>query len=183
MEPMTVSDLIAAYVTAKDSNRAHLMSAAFAPTATLEMVVKAGTISFPPHASGLDAITDVLVRRFGSTFENVYTFCLCSQPTSDESTFSCAWLVGMSEKVDGAVRVGSGRYDWFFSRGDPRRVERLKITIEQMEVLDVGHLPIVMSWLSRLPYPWCPVEAAIEAAPKELRGLARRLLETGNEDA
>jgi len=65
---MTVSELIATYVRAKDSNRAHLMSAAFAPNATLEMVVNAATISFPPHASGLDAITDVLVRRFGGTF-------------------------------------------------------------------------------------------------------------------
>jgi len=180
---MIVSELIATYVRAKDSNRAHLMSAAFAPNATLEMVVNAATISFPPHASGLDAITDVLVRRFGGTFENVYTFCLCPPPSSGESAFSCTWLVGMSEKAGGAVRLGSGRYDWIFGPGEPRLVERLKITIEHMELLPASHLPIVINWLSRLPYPWCPAEAAIEAAPKELRGFASQLLEAESENA
>ena len=180
---MIISEQIATYIRAKDSNRAHLMSTVFAPGAKLEMAVQAGTISFPPEASGLDAITDVLVRRFGQTFENVYTFCLCSPPVRDESTFSCPCLVGMSAKADGLVRVACGRYDWVFRSGEACLVERLKITIEPMQELPPGDLPIVMTWLSRLPYPWCPVEAAIEAAPAELRGLARRLLESESEIA
>jgi len=89
----------------------------------------------------------------------------------------------MSEKAGGAVRLGSGRYDWIFGPGEPRLVERLKITIEHMELLPASHLPIVINWLSRLPYPWCPAEAAIEAAPKELRGFASQLLEAESEDA
>ncbi len=182
---MTASELIATYIRAKDSNRAHLMTAAFAPNASLEMVVNAGTISFPPHATGIDAITDVLVRRFGTTFENVYTFCLCSPPRLDCSTFSCAWLVGMSEKDGGAVRVGLGRYDWGFRSGDTRLVERLKITIEHMQVLPPSHLPTVKNWVTRLPYPWCSVEAAMGAMPKlnELQDLAKHLGEIEREDA
>ena len=124
---MTAPELIATYIRAKDSNRPHLMSAAFAPDASLEMVVNAGTISFPPHAAGLDAITDVLVSRFGQTFENVYTFCLCSPPYSHPSTFSCAWLVGMSPKEGGAVRVGCGRPELNELQGLAAHLERLTV--------------------------------------------------------
>ena len=178
-ERMTASELIATYIRAKDSNRAHLMTAAFAPNASLEMVVNARTISFPPHTTGIDAITSVLVSPFGQTFENVYTFCLCAPPNSDPSAFSCAWLVGMSEKDGGAVRVGSGRYDWMFGAGDTGLVVRLKITIEHMQTLPSSHLPTIMSWLSRLPYPWCSADAAVGTMPQlsELQSLAKQLRE------
>ena len=183
-EQMTNSELISTYIRAKDSNRAHLMGAAFARDAVLEMIVNAGTISFPPQASGLDAITDVLVRRFGQTFENVYTFCLSPPPSVDAPTFSCVWLVGMSEKDGGAVRVGCGRYDWVFRR-DVRLIDRLSITIEQMQVLPASHLSAVMNWLTLLPYPWCPRDKAIRTMPRvpELSGLVKQLEEMTGEDA
>jgi hypothetical protein len=159
---MSIADLVATYIHAKDSNRPHLMKAAFAQNATLEMIVNAGAISFPPRSAGLDAITDVLVSRFGQTFENVYTFCLCAPPEGSASTFSCAWLVGMSEKAGGAVRLGSGRYDWTFSSG---RVQHLKIAIDQMDVLPPSDLERVMGWLGSLPYPWCPADVAERSMP------------------
>jgi len=93
---VTAGELVATYIQAKDSNRPDLMPAVFAANAWLEMVVHAGSISFPPLATGLDAITDVLVRRFSETFENVHTFCISSEPAGDAATFSCGWLVGMS---------------------------------------------------------------------------------------
>ena len=62
---MKTSELISSYIYAKDSNRPHLMAAAFAPDAAVEMVVKVGTIAFPPHAQGLDAISDVFVPALG----------------------------------------------------------------------------------------------------------------------
>jgi hypothetical protein len=164
---VTVSALIETYIRAKDTNRPHLMSTAFAPDVSLEMVVRAGSISFPPRSLGLDAVTDVLIRQFGRTYENVYTFCLCAPPASDEPQFSCAWLVGMSEKESGGLRLGSGRYAWSFrlERG-VRKVCGLKITIDQMSTLPASLVPAAMSWLGQLPYPWCPVETVMETVPR-----------------
>jgi hypothetical protein len=138
--------------------------------ATLHTVVKAGSISFPPISTGLESISDVLIRQFAQTYENVHTFCLAAPPRSDEITFSCGWLVGMSEKQTRAVRVGCGRYDWLFQSQAPRLVERLTITIDLMESLVPNSLNQVIDWLSRLPYPWCPPQIALASAPP-LHGL------------
>jgi hypothetical protein len=111
------------------------------------------------------AHTEVLVRRFGQTFENVYTLCLASAPIGFGAAFECDWLVGMSEKAGRAVRVGCGRYEWQFRRTAPSVAERLTITIERMEALPPSTLAPVMQWLSSLPYPWCPTETAARSVP------------------
>jgi hypothetical protein len=153
------------YIRAKDENRPYLMERAFAENATLEMIVNSGTISFPPISSGLQSISDVLVRRFAQTYENVHTFCLASPPRSHEVKFSCAWLVGMSEKESRTVRVGFGRYDWLFQSQGQRLVERLTITIDLMESLAPSCLVPVTNWLSQLPCPWCTAQAALAGIP------------------
>jgi hypothetical protein len=170
----TPAQVVSTYIHAKDENRPHLMSAAFAESAVLEMVVKSGSISFPPRSVGLPTIADVLVRKFGQTFENVYTVCLASAPVGSATVFDCAWLVGMSEKAGGAVRVGCGTYRWHFQSAPPCLAERLTITIERMEVLPSTALASVMQWFSALPYPWCPPEAAARSAPAlpQLRAVA-----------
>ncbi|XVJ70022.1 MAG: hypothetical protein HEQ39_10440 [Rhizobacter sp.] len=162
---MNAGDCITNYIQGKDHNRPHLLRSVFAEDAKLVMLVKTGAISFPPVVNGLDGITDVLVRRFGQTYENVYTFCLASPPSPDASAFSCDWLVGMSGKAEGEVRVGCGRYDWVFSPGPAPLVTRLTITIEEMVVLTPNELPQVMGWLSGLPSSWCDPEAAIQNLP------------------
>lgn len=153
---MSARRSVANYIQAKDQNRPHLMRAAFAEDATVKMVVKTGVIAFPPVLSGREAISDALVRRFGETCENVYTFCLTDEPPpAGAGNFSCGWLVGMSSKEDGTVRVGCGRYDWVFG-GDARRLAaHLTITIEEMVVLPRPELHPVMDWLSALPQIWC----------------------------
>ncbi len=161
----SAEDSIAAYIRAKDENRPYLMARAFAEDATLEMVVRTETISFPPISQGLESITDVLVRRFAQSYENVHTFCLAAPPRTAESGFSCDWLVGMSEKDSRMVRVACGRYDWQFRSEVPRLATRLAITIEQMQLLAPDTLAPVMSWLSRLPYPWCSSQTALASAP------------------
>ena len=158
---MTNSELIATYIRAKDTNRPKLMPSAFAPDALLEMVVNSDAIAFPPRTTGIDAVTDVLVRRFCDAYEDVHTFCLCAAPASDEPQFQSAWLVGMVARADGSVRVGSGRYEWSFrGEGAQRRVDRLTIKIERMEVLAAGRRAEVIGDLRRLPYPWCPMDVA-----------------------
>lgn len=170
-------DSVAIYIRAKDSNQPELMKSAFAGDATLEMVVNTDAISFPPFTSGLPSITDVLVTRFGETFENVRTFCLAEPPEPDIETFSCAWLVGMSERQSRAVRVGCGRYDWSFQRGTQRPAKQLRITVERMETLPPRDLSAVMSWLAALPYPWCAASVALRHAPhlEELAPIIRYL--------
>jgi hypothetical protein len=153
------------YVRAKDHNRPYLIEGAFAPNVVLEMIVNTGTISFPPLSRGLEAISNVLVRQFAQTYENVHTFCLTSAPKNEPVQFSCPWLVGMSEKETRRLRVGCGRYNWFFQSTQPRLVDRLSITIDVMEALPPGYLVPVMNWLSHLPYPWCPAAVALEFAP------------------
>ena len=158
-------DDVSTYFFAKDGNRPHLMKRAFAENADLEMVVNTDAISFPESAKGLDAIEDILGRRFADDFENVNTFGL-SQPTAaNRHHFPCYWLVGMSAKNNGPIRVGCGRYDWYFTPDEWCLIEKLVITIEVMQVFPETELLTIMQWLSSLPYPWCTPEEAIRTMP------------------
>ena len=158
-------DAIVAYIRAKDENRPYLMNQAFHDAATLNIVARTDAMSFPPRTTGREAIADVLVREFGRTYENVRTFCLSLPPQAEQAAYSCAWLVGMSAKDNGGVRVGCGRYDWLFRPQNPPLAQNLTITIEVMQVLPANHLVPVMDWLDQLPYPWCSKQAASARAP------------------
>jgi hypothetical protein len=152
------------YFHAKDENRPHLMRHTFAEDAVLRMQVKSDAIQFPSETHGLAAITDVLVRSFGQTYENVYSFYL-DRPAADVEAFSCDWLVGMSVKSSGELRVGCGRYDWTFQRGEPRLASALEITIEHMQVLPAQHSDAVFTWLAGLGYPWTSTRQVLASAP------------------
>jgi hypothetical protein len=162
---LTPSEAIQTYLRAKDQNRPHLMRRVFSETAKLEMDVETGAISFPPVTIGVDEITRVLVRDFGQVYENVYTFCLANPPASNAGKFACRWMVGMSEKVTGAVRIGCGHYDWSFQPSEPHLVDKLGIAIKTMLVLPPECLRPVMDWLSELPYPWCRPSEAVRGMP------------------
>ena len=161
----SAQEAVEIYIRAKDENRPYLMERAFADNATLEMVVNSGTISFPPISIGLQSISDVLIRRFAQTYENVHTFCLAAPPLNDVVNLSCDWLVGMSEKDSRRLRVGCGHYDWLFQSQGQHLVEQLTITIDLMESLAPSYLAPVTNWLSRLPYPWCTARAALTGIP------------------
>ncbi|RFP09295.1 hypothetical protein D0T25_23430 [Duganella sp. BJB488] len=154
---------IHSYLLAKDGNRPHLMAQAFSEDAMLSMQVHTDSIAFPPLARGRDAIADVLVRRFGKSYENVYTFCLGPPPEQTASAFSCEWLVVMTDKCNGNVRVGCGRYDWHFD-DTTGLAERLAISVEVMQILPPAAVEPVMKWVASLPYPWCVTEAVINRA-------------------
>ena len=164
---------IETYIRSKDENRPHILEGVFAENAQVEIALDTTAVSFRPLVSGLDAITQEL-RKFGQTYENVYTFCLSEPPDQLCSKFTCPWLVGMSLKQDSSVRVGTGRYDWSF---ESDRVKSLKISIAEMVVLPPSTLAPVMRWLLSLKYPWCPVPIALQVAPdfSGLSGLLARL--------
>jgi hypothetical protein len=158
------------YFRAKDENRPHLLDATFASDATLVVQNKTTAISFPSQTAGRNGIADVLVRNFGQTYENVYSFYL-SRPTGELARFTCHWLVAMTEKSTGAVRVGSGEYDWVFSESPPRLAKGLTITIARMQVLPATAMPAVYAWISRLTYPWSS-HAEVSTAPPALPEVA-----------
>lgn len=161
-----ISDAISAYIRAKDGNRPWLMRQAFTEDARVEIVVNSNAISFPSNATGINAITEILVRRFSRENENVYTLCLSTPPNTSDTLFTCNWLVGMSLRKDGKIRVGCGRYDWSFSSSEQPRANDLKITIEVMQFISPEHLQPIMSWLSELTYPWCSARAAAQGLPR-----------------
>jgi len=172
----TPAQCIVTYLQAKDGNRPFLMPRAFAEGTSLEMVVNTDAISFPSAVSGCDTITDVLIRQFAGAYENVYTICLAPPPAPGLRHFACDWLVGMSSRKGGEIRVGCGRYDWTFAASDGR-VERLKITIEQMQILPPERLDAVMNWFAALAYPWCSAAEAARTMPAlpELAAIATRI--------
>ena len=158
---INATDAISTYIT----NRPQLMKQAFAGDCELEMAVRTDAISFPSSAKGLEQITQVLVTNFGDQYENGRTFCL-SRPNSDYPPyFRCDWLVGMSARQGGAVRVGCGHYGWHFGSDDDRRVKKLAIDIEVMCVLPAEGSKPIMQWLAVLPYPWCSNVKARESIP------------------
>ena len=159
------AETVETYFFAKDGNRPFLMRRAFHTDAELEMIVKTNAITFPAHTKGLAAIEDVLGRRFANDCENVYTFGLSRPTEANRHQFTCNWLVGMSEKGNGPIRVGCGRYDWFFTPDEPCLCRRFVITIDVMEILPAHMIDEVMGWLTSLPYPWCTPEQATAHMP------------------
>ena len=161
----TPSDVVSTYILAKDRNQPFLMRRAFAENCELEMVVRTDAISFPSSARGLSAIEDILVRRFGLDYENIHTFCLSRPTEANRRHFPCHWLVGMSARSNGLVRIGCGRYDWHFGASDGCHVEKLVIAIDVMKIFPAGELTAATNWLSSLPYPWCTPDEAVRNIP------------------
>jgi len=175
----TPAEAVRTYILAKDGNRPFLMQEAFASDARLETVVKTDVISFPSTAEGLGALEDILVRRFCVDYENIFTFCLSEPSVDDSARFHCHWLVRMSVKNTGQLRVGCGRYDWHFDGAG--KVRKLAIIIDVMKVLPRSELDAAMCWLSSLPYPWCrPGEAAnLIPAHEDLADIVAYLKQVG----
>jgi len=141
------------YFHAKDENRPHLLSNVFAHDACLEINNLSAAIQFPSTTRGIEAIADVLVRRFNQSYEDIYSFYM-SRPGEQDTEFSCDWLVSMSEKESQSIRVGCGRYEWVLLADRKYLAGRLVITIDQMLVLPPQAAMEVRAWLLRLSYPW-----------------------------
>ncbi|MCD5994248.1 nuclear transport factor 2 family protein [Pseudomonas sp. CDFA 602] len=152
------------YLYAKDGNRPDLLRQCFTADATLEMRVHTDTISFPSQVSGRPGIAATLVRDFGQRYENVYTFYVGAPPQPGVARFDCKWLVGMSVKETGELRLGFGEYQWRFSL-ESGLAEHLKITIDDMQVFAPDTLEPVMDWLQSLTYPWCLPEHVLTGIP------------------
>jgi len=154
------ADSIRAYLHAKDRNQPYLMEQAFTENASLHMAVHTDTITFPPATIGREAITDLLVRRFAQTYENVHTLCMSAPPAKPDTELKCDWLVVMAEKESRQVRVGCGHYNWRFCPYT-YLVEHLSITMEAMQFLAPNQLSNIMILISGQSYPWCASEVVM----------------------
>ena len=162
---MNAESVLEAYARGKDDNRADLAALAFADDARLTVRNATTTVEFPAVTEGRDAIVDVLVTQFGRNHANVRTFYL-ARPAPDATAFSCDWLVGMTGRDDGNVRVGAGRYDWTFRPTPQWRASALAITIDAMEVLSPALAPAILRWTTRsLTYPWSSAVEISDTAP------------------
>lgn len=157
--------LVCHYIRAKDDNKPYLMHRVFTDSALLDMQVNTDKITFPSKSSGINTITDVLVRTFNQTYENVLTFCIADSVQNTEQTMSCHWLVSMNESSTGDLRVGWGRYDWHFDASNHSLVSELVITIDSMVVLGPENTASVLAWLEPLPYPFCEKDTMLEKIP------------------
>jgi hypothetical protein len=158
-------EIVQRYICAKDKNRPELMSRIFTVAARVEIKMKTQSIAFPAGAVGLDAITDVLIRQFSQNYENVYTFCLFDSSENHENKFSCDWLVVMTEKNGGGLRVGCGSYNWSFDHQQEILADHLIITIEQMILLSPDFYDQIFAWVIKLPYPRCSAVEMLETMP------------------
>lgn len=160
----TPEAVLRGYFHAKDENRPHLLEDVFASNAELVIRNRSANIAFPAFTQGRPAIAEVLVRTFSLSYENVYSFYL-SRPTPGVQEFTCPWLVGMSERSCGDVRVGCGIYDWAFEPHAPHMASRLAVTIEAMQVLPRTEFERTFAWLQTLNYPWSSPKAALSGIP------------------
>lgn len=115
LKPIPPIAALQSYFHSRDENRPHLLNGVFDKDATLEIVNRSSAIVFPAVTIGLEEIANVLVRNFGQTYENIYSFYMAC-PGLEERIFACKWLVAMPRKGTRGVRVGCGRYDFKWLR-------------------------------------------------------------------
>lgn len=165
LKSFTPESVLRGYFHAKDENRPHLLDDVFASNAELLIHNQSANIAFPAFTQGRSAIAEVLVRSFALSNENVYSFYL-GRPLPGVREFTCPWLVGMSVRSSGHVRVGCGTYKWAFEAHAPHMASRLVVTIEAMQVLPITESAGVFAWLRALNYPWSSPQAALHGVPR-----------------
>ena len=163
-KPFTPEAVLRGYFHAKDENRPHLLDDVFASNAELVIRNHSANIAFPAFTQGRSAIAEVLVRSFALANENVYSFYL-GRPPPAVREFTCPWLVSMSERSSGQVRVGCGTYEWAFEPEATHRASRLVVSIQVMQVLPAAQSERIFAWLRALNYPWSSPEAALQGMP------------------
>jgi len=126
-------------------------------------------IGLPSKLTGRAAIAEALITRFNKTWENIYTFCIGTQPQDDAREFSCDWMMAMSAKRGGMPMIGCGRYDWCFE-AEGHRALSLSIRIDALEVPRCD-ADVVTDWVAAFPYPWCARARIIASPPPVLQVL------------
>ncbi|MCG8334104.1 MAG: hypothetical protein MJE63_06275 [Proteobacteria bacterium] len=157
--------IIDKYIRAKDTNKPYLLADVFTKSAKLDMVLDTTAISFPSKVEGEANISRTLVSDFNKTYENIYTICFDDSVKQENNTLICKWLVGMSEKENGSVRVGCGQYKWHFTKSNIPRVQTLSIVVGEMVSLSSYYRTDVLFWLDNLSSVWINSQEALQSMP------------------
>ena len=157
------ADAIKTYILAKDGNRPYLMRRAFAERRTRDRGQDRRHQLFRARPRVSARSKTFSCGSSASIMRNVTPFAFSEPPPAGSVHFACHWLVGMSAKANGQIRIGCGRYDWYFNAHG--QVEKLVIAIDVMKVLAADQLRPNMNWFSALPYPWCSAGEALRQMP------------------
>ena len=152
------------YLEAKDQQRPFLFGEVFTSEAMFQSRFAFETDfndERPVH--GLDAIAGVF-QRMGSRVENIFTVYTPSSVRWDAGALSIDWLVGMSERESGKLRLAWGDYAWRFNPAGTRATE-LVVLMRQMIELPASAGSSINHWLAELPAPWCEAEQILESMP------------------
>ncbi|MCO4747078.1 MAG: nuclear transport factor 2 family protein [Proteobacteria bacterium] len=170
-----IDRIVRAYLHAKDHQRPHRFSEAFAHDATFWTTFAFDTDwNSPEPVNGLAAISDTF-RRLGAGFENIVTICLPETARWSDHTMHMRWVVLMTDRRTGAPRAAWGDYAWTFTP-DGGRAQSLHVHMHKMIELEANEAPAVLEWGMGLPDVWCSGSDAAESLPEGLPGLAQFLL-------
>lgn len=147
--------LITNYIRAKDENRPWYLTKVFSSDALLDMQVDSDLINFPSHVTGREAIADTLVKKFAQNYGNVFTYVFDDTVVTEDKKLSCMWLVVMTDKVDGSLRVGYGKYIWHFQHNVVDLfASKLCIELISMNQFPQSMIDQIYRCIDELPYPW-----------------------------
>jgi hypothetical protein len=152
----TPKALLDRYVEAKDQVRPQLMPHIYAGDAILTFSIDSSSLVFPPRVTGLEAITQTLVRDLGARFSQIRTFYVRDEPPrADDNVALIPWLVLMHEPGAACSRAGRGYYRWTFG-GTPLLVRAMHIHIDRMDRVEDPDRRLISAAQAELPYPWLP---------------------------
>lgn len=159
------TELIHTYLRAKDESRPILFRQVFLKEGRFQTRFSIDTdFNQGGMRHGLDTITQTF-QQLGAGFENIFTTCpIESAFYNDVGQLESSWVVGMTGRNEGQVRLAAGSYLWTFD-SDSGLVKELDVLMEHMLVLPAHHAESILSWLSPLPQPWCRSVELLERMP------------------
>ena len=173
--------IVRAYLEAKDYQRPHRFAEAFTDDARFRTTFAFDTDWNSSDAvHGLPAITETF-RRLGAGFENLVTFCLPESLRWEDDALHMRWVVFMTGRKSGQIRVAWGDYQWRFTAIN-RRATSLDVHMHAMRELPSN--PRLLDWAMALPHVWCTGAVARRCLPHAaIPGLSAFLAGEASESA
>ncbi len=150
--------LLEKYVEGKDLDKHEILEEIYLSSARVLFRIESGNISFPSEIIGNREIAKTLSADFNKKYDNIKTYYIsCDFSKMDNLMISDQpWLVVMREIENDTIRIGTGYYDWEFSRhtSDGLKISKHIIKIGVMLSLPGVWLSLLKELQGRLSYPW-----------------------------
>jgi len=156
--------VLRAYLHAKDCGVPARFADAFTPDATF-------TSRFEFETSFSDEEPRVGLAAIAETFglltkhcDNITTLCTLDSVVTDGDTLRNKWIVAMTNRDSGCIRVAWGDYVWTMDP-EAERARSLIVNMRHMAEMGPEHAEVVLVWLRALPAPWCDGQALVVDMP------------------